>query len=75
MSETLTMYVCTNEPSDFPGWYVARPQHTNRHGQTWGEIACVSKRVSYLFGHFQDMGLYFMTRDKSDDPCIIGVWP
>lgn len=69
----LTFWVIYQNPRDFPGKFVLRPQDTSREGirpwsvaQTFDSLVAARAAVP--------PGLWHLPRDPSDDPVIVESW-
>ncbi len=71
----MSLWVVYEKPTDFPNEYVAR-KHTLARGGI--PIATSEFRRASTLKELQDFmggaGHTFMTRNATDDPCIVGIW-
>lgn len=72
-----TMVVIYENPSDYPGQFVARVWlvgagwfKPTQRCVTATTLPAVREKMRESFG----MNLYKMPRDQMDDPCIVEVW-
>lgn len=73
----LVIWTITNNPSDYPGYYVARPHVVGQGGKTFvGLDVITALSLDALRDHLQTMNptLIRFPRDVSDDPVIVETW-
>lgn len=73
MSLGLEIYTIYNNPSDFPGEFVARKSEVFRGGTINGEIISKGKTLEEVRKGIPP-GLYRLERQIHDDPVIVEVW-
>lgn len=75
MTEDLEIYVVYDRPADFPDEYVVRRWITKEGKSVPDQFVCArSKSLDIIHGLMQRDGLVFLTRDPSDDKCIVGTY-
>lgn len=72
----MSMWVIYDNPTDYPGMYVARMWNVvtgELEPQPTAEII-ITANVDDLSDYFLEQGLAFLARAEADDPKIMGVW-
>lgn len=69
-SEPLSLWVVTENPSDFPGQYVARLWHGERATTT----KIVAEDLKSIRREMLRRGLMLVPRSPEDDPVIFEIW-
>jgi len=73
-SAALDIWTITAQPSDFPGYFVAR-KHTVRDGVTGATSFVILRRdLDDLRAEMVKRGLVCITRSPEDDPVIVESW-
>jgi len=74
-STVYTVWTIYQNPSDFPGLYVARPFDIGPDGSvTSGEAAMLATEIGPLRAEMETRGLYCVPRQPHDDPVVVETW-
>ncbi len=73
--DKLYIYTIYDHPSDYPLFYVVRRFAVDEAGPVRdNDPFAINEDIEIIHLILQNMGLVFLYRDPTDDPCIIGSY-
>jgi hypothetical protein len=67
---TIDLWTVYENPSDFPGLFVARPFN----GEEATDVHIAAPKLETIRGMMEMMGMSCLSRHEKDDPTIVETW-
>lgn len=74
--DPLVLYVVYDHPSDYPDWYVVRREFVLLGGWVMKDprLFMQEKELETIHVNLKRRGLYWLPRNPTDDPVIVGSY-
>ena len=74
MTTALSIWTIYDHPTDYPQEFIARRHEITATGSVPTNDILVSRTLDGLRAEMEMRGMYPLTREPDDDPCIVESW-